>query len=35
MLVDFSGADPLCKTYVKKSAKEPGKAAEIRENVKI
>ena len=27
----------LCvnKTYVKNSAKEPGKAAEIRENVKI
>ena len=25
----------LCKTYVKNSAKEPGKAAEIRENFKI
>ena len=35
LIWDFSCSDTLCKSYVKNTAKEPGKAAEIRENVKI
>ena len=35
LIWDFTCADTLCQSYVKHTAKEPGKAAEIRENFKI
>ena len=34
LIWDFTCADTLCQSYVKHTAKEPGKAAEIRERVK-